>query len=205
MISIVDYGSGNLQAIMNIYKRLNIPSQIICNPEQVLSAEKLILPGVGAFDESMDLLEKSELHSALDEAVLKHNIPILGVCVGMQIMAMSSEEGTMKGLGWFDAKVLKFDANKLQYKPKIPHMGWNSIKPVRESRLFNDVDYGKGFYFLHSYFMNCHDEYDVLATTNYGSEFVCAVNKNNIYGFQFHPEKSHSNGVNLFKNFAEIS
>lgn len=204
MIAILDYGSGNIQAIKNIYKRLKVDCEFVNAPEQLAKASKIVLPGVGAFDEAMRQLEKSGLRESLDYYVLKKNIPILGVCVGMQIMAQSSEEGLLPGLGWFSAKVKKFDVAKLLHKPKIPHMGWNTLHPVTEHNVFKNIDNSKGFYFLHSYYFECADKSDVLSSTTYGEVFSSSVNKGNIFGFQFHPEKSHSNGVNLFKNFAEM-
>ena len=205
MIAILDYGSGNIQAIKNIFKRLNIECEFVCEPEQLKKASKIILPGVGAFDEAMQQLDKSGLRESIDYYVLEKKIPVLGVCVGMQIMAESSEEGELPGLGWFSAQVKKFDEAKLLHKPKIPHMGWNTVHPVTEHPVFNNIDIEKGFYFLHSYYFECQDKADVLSLTTYGEEFTSSVNKANIFGFQFHPEKSHSNGVNLFKNFAEMS
>lgn len=205
MIAIIEYGSGNIQAIKNIYKRLNIESVFVSKPEQLNGCEKIILPGVGAFDESMRQLGESGMLEALNEYVLEKHTPVLGVCVGMQIMAASSEEGELPGLGWFDANVRRFDESRIQHKPKIPHMGWNQIKPKSQHKIFTDVDFETGYYFLHSYYIDCQKAEDVFATSLYGDEFTCAVHKNNIFGFQFHPEKSHSNGVNLFKNFAELS
>ncbi|MFT4906439.1 MAG: glutamine amidotransferase [Oleispira sp.] len=204
MIAIIDYGSGNIKAIKNIYKTLKIECKFVSEPNQLIGVDKIILPGVGAFDEAMTQLNKSGLREVLDSMVLEQEVPVLGVCVGMQIMAESSDEGKLDGLGWFDAKVKLFDESIFNHKPKLPHMGWNEIQPKRESRILTSIDFEKGYYFLHSYYFECHDEKDVLAITEYGDVFHCAINKNNIYGFQFHPEKSHSNGINLFKNFAEL-
>lgn len=205
MIAIIDYGSGNIQAIKNIYKRLNIECEFVSKPDGLKNADKIILPGVGAFDESMRQLSESGMQTALDEYVIAKKIPVLGVCVGMQIMASRSDEGELSGLGWFNANVRRFDPNVIKHKPKIPHMGWNSVYPVREHSVFNNVDQDTGFYFLHSYYFESQDDSDVLAQTHYGDKFSCAVNKENIFGFQFHPEKSHQNGINLFKNFAELT
>ena len=204
MITIVDYGSGNVQAIKNIYKRLNIEC-IIANDTTILrNATKIIIPGVGAFDETMQQLNKSGMRECLDTLVLEKGIPVLGICVGMQIMASSSDEGELDGLGWVNARVKLFDEAELSHKPKLPHMGWNAAKPVRQHPIFESVDINKGFYFLHSYYFACDDAADTLSVTEYGKGFSSAVNKENIFGFQFHPEKSHMNGVNLFKNFAEL-
>lgn len=165
---------------------------------------KLILPGVGAFDESMNKLTDSGLRDTLDEAVLECNMPVLGVCVGMQIMAHKSEEGSSDGLGWIDATVKKFNPAEIPHKPKLPHMGWNSICAKRSHEVLDGIDKEVGFYFLHSYYFDCDSEKDVLASSSYGDEFTCAVSRGNIFGFQFHPEKSHSNGIRLFKNFYEF-
>jgi len=204
MIAIIDYGSGNIQAIKNIYKTLKIDCKFVSQPEQLDGVNKIILPGVGAFDEAMTQLNESGMREVLDLMVLEQEVPVLGVCVGMQIMASGSDEGKLDGLGWFDAQVKLFDENIIKHKPKLPHMGWNEIHPKNEHPILSSIDFDKGYYFLHSYYFECHDEKDILATTVYGDVFHCAVNKNNIFGFQFHPEKSHSNGINLFKNFAEL-
>ncbi len=204
MIAIIDYGSGNIQAIKNIYKKLKIECKFVSEPSQLSGVDKIILPGVGAFDEAMTQLNKSGLREVLDLMVLDQKVPVFGVCVGMQIMAASSDEGKLAGLGWFDARVKLFDENIIKHKPKLPHMGWNEIKTKSDHPILTSIDFEKGYYFLHSYYFECHDENDILATTYYGDIFHCAINKANIYGFQFHPEKSHSNGLNLFKNFAEL-
>ncbi len=204
MISIVDYGSGNIQAVTNIYKRLNIKSNVVSTVKQLKNAQKIILPGVGAFDESINQLNKSGLRETLDNMVLDEYIPVLGICVGMQIMARDSDEGKLPGLGWFSAKVKIFDTENIVNKPKIPHMGWNTIKPLKNSNIFRNIDSELGFYFLHSYYFECENKTDILSSTEYGDTFSSSINKDHIYGFQFHPEKSHINGINLFKNFAEI-
>lgn len=205
MIGICDYGSGNVQAISNIYTRLNVSHQLLSRPEQFdITIKRVILPGVGAFDETMSLLRSSGILKVLEEAVLERGMPILGICVGMQVLANSSEEGTQPGLGWIPGRVKQFDRSLLKAKPAIPHLGWNSISPTRSSRLFDNVDADDGFYFIHSYYYECEKSDDVLATTNYGAEFSSAINRGNIYGTQFHPEKSHQNGIQTLKNFAEL-
>ncbi len=204
MIGIVDYGSGNIQAIANIYNRLNIPFRIIQEPDALKMADHLILPGVGAFDTTMKELNESGLREALDEEVLIKRKPVLGVCVGMQILAESSEEGTMPGLGWIKGKVQKFDVSKLKDKPFLPHMGWNTIEPKINHDVFKDLDYDLGFYFVHSYYFETEDSTNILGTSIYGDEFASAVFNNHIFGMQFHPEKSHSNGVHLLSNFAKL-
>ena len=203
MIGIVDYGSGNVEAIATIYKNLNISCRIISNPSELEEAEKLILPGVGAFDTTMQQLLDSGLKEKLDQLVLKEQKPVLGICVGMQILAETSEEGQLNGLGWIPGKVKKFDVSKFVHKPYLPHMGWNSVIP-KESIIFKNIDNILGFYFVHSYYFECFNADNILGTTEYGSEFSSAVHKDNIFGMQFHPEKSHSNGINLLKNFATL-
>lgn len=204
MIGIVDYGSGNIQAIANIYNRLNIPFQIIKDPDKLKIADHLILPGVGAFDATMKELNDSGMRDSLDEEVLIKQKPVLGVCVGMQILAESSEEGSLPGLGWIKGKVKKFDVSKLKEKPYLPHMGWNTVEPKVNHLLFQDIDHELGFYFVHSYYFDPSQITDILGTSFYGETFASAVYHGHIFGMQFHPEKSHSNGVQLLSNFAKL-
>ncbi len=204
MIGIVNYGSGNIQAIANIYNRVNIPFKIISDYEQLKKADKLILPGVGAFDATMKVLNNSGLREALDEQVLVSGKPVLGICVGMQILSKGSDEGEIGGLGWIDGMVKKFDVTKLHEKPYLPHMGWNSISPLVNHDLFKGVDNELGFYFVHSYYFETENSVNALCNTYYGGDFSSAVYKNQIFGVQFHPEKSHSNGIKLLSNFAKM-
>ena len=204
MITIINYGSGNIRAIGNIYERLNIPFKVANFPEEVIGAEKIILPGVGAFDETIFMLDKSGFRSVLDHEVLINRIPVLGICVGMQILAKKSEEGSLPGLGWINGEVKRIDKTLLISKPKIPHLGWNSVCVSQSNKLFQEVDEEQGFYFLHSYYFECENESDIMSTTVYGKNFASSVNHKNIYGVQFHPEKSHHNGMNLLKNFAGL-
>jgi glutamine amidotransferase len=204
MIGIVNYGSGNVQAIANIYNRVNIPFKIICNYEQMKKADKLILPGVGAFDATMKVLNNSGLREALVEQVLVSGKPVLGICVGMQILSKGSDEGEIGGLGWIDGMVKKFDLTKIHEKPYLPHMGWNSISPLVNHDLFKGVDNELGFYFVHSYYFETENNVNALCNTYYGGYFSSAVYKNQIFGVQFHPEKSHSNGIKLLSNFAKM-
>ncbi len=204
MIAIVDYGLGNISAFANIYKKLNIPFIAAKTAAELNQASKIILPGVGAFDFAMAQLARSGMRPALDELVLDKKVPVLGVCVGMQMMASASEEGTQPGLNWIAGQVKKFDVTKLQHKPTIPHMGWNEVSVKKELDVFADIDCEHGFYFLHSYYFSCQHAEDVLAVADYAGEFACAVHRENIYGFQFHPEKSLLNGVTLLKNFANL-
>jgi imidazole glycerol-phosphate synthase subunit HisH len=159
---------------------------------------------VGAFDQTMILLESSGMLDALNSMVLDDQVPVLGVCVGMQVMADESEEGELRGLGWIKGSVRQIDASLLTNKPKLPHMGWNTVTPKQQRPILDGIDHEKGFYFLHSYYFSCASDENVLTTSHYGSEFASAVVANNIYGFQFHPEKSHANGITIFKNFAEL-
>lgn len=204
MITIIDYGSGNISAIGNIYERLNIDYKIAKSPLEIIGAHKLFLPGVGAFDETMILLENSGFRKALDIEVLINKVPIIGICVGMQVLGGSSEEGKLSGLGYIKGHVKRLDENLIINKPSLPHMGWNNISLKRQSPLFEDIDTEIGYYFLHSFYFECDNHSDVLATTEYGHSFASAINHENVYGIQFHPEKSHNNGVSLLKNFANL-
>lgn len=204
MIAIIDYGSGNVGAIANIYKMLKIPHRITGDLNELKAAERYVLPGVGAFDTTMSYLRESGMVDLLNEQILVHRKKVLGICVGMQILADSSEEGGGSGLGWIPGRVRKIDAASLSAPPCLPHMGWNSISPRSGARLFEDVDPDRGFYFLHSYYFDPAEAADVAATTGYGSELTCAVARDNVFGMQFHPEKSHANGVAVFRNFAEL-
>ena len=204
MITLVNYGLGNIQAFANIYNRLNIPVFIANTHDELARADKIILPGVGAFDWAMTKLNESGMRGCLDDIVIVRRRPVLGVCVGMQMMARRSEEGLLEGLGWIDAEVRKFDEAGFTQKTYLPHMGWNDAQPKRTECLFRGLDTDARFYFLHSYYFVCNNPDDVIATTSYGIKYASAVAKNNIYGIQFHPEKSHSNGIQLLHNFAKL-
>ncbi len=204
MITIVNYGSGNILAIGNIYKRLGIPFEVISEPDALQSASKLILPGVGAFDKTMTQLIESGLKNSLDDLVLRKKVPVLGICVGMQILANDSEEGNLPGLGWIDGHVRHLDTTKFTHKPHVPHMGWNNIEPLSDHPMLKEIDREQGFYFLHTYYFSCTNHGNVLCTTEYGGKFASGVYRDNIFGMQFHPEKSHQNGIRLLKNFAEL-
>jgi imidazole glycerol-phosphate synthase subunit HisH len=203
MITLINYGSGNIQAIINIYKLLNIPIKVAQTAQELAGAEKIILPGVGSFDWSISRLESSGMRSSLDNLVLNNGCPILGICVGMQMMANRSEEGILPGLGWFDAEVRHFNETDVHQKFNCPHMGWNDVLLIEKDTLFKKLDFPR-FYFLHSYYFTIEDSTQVLSTTNYHGDFISAVKNGKIFGVQFHPEKSHRWGVQLLQNFAEL-
>lgn len=204
MITIIDYGVGNIKAFYNIFSKLSVNVKIAQKPEDLLNATKLILPGVGHFDYAMKRFSESGMLKVVDDMVMNHNIPILGICVGMQMLAKSSEEGVMPGLGWIDATVKKIDADLLTQTTRLPHMGWNDVSVKIKNPLLKHLDFNSRFYFLHSYYFDPNLESDSIAFSNYGKEFTCVVNHKNIFGVQFHPEKSHHYGIQLLNNFANI-
>ena len=204
MISIVDYGLGNIRAFVNLYGRLGVPTRVCRSASEVRDAGKLILPGVGSFDYAMAQLETSGMRSELERLVLVRKVPILGICVGMQMLGRSSEEGKSGGLGWIDGVVRLFDVKAIPYVTQLPHMGWNSIRPLRRCDLFSGLDDRSRFYFLHSYYFQCDKSCDVIATTEYGITYPSAVGVENIFGIQFHPEKSHANGIRVLQNFSKL-
>lgn len=204
MILIVDYGVGNIQAIANIYKRLNIPARRVRTADELAGAEKIILPGVGSFDWAMARLEHSGMRGVLDDLVQSKGKPVLGICVGMQMIAKRSEEGSREGLGWLDAEVKKFDLAASSRRAYLPHMGWNDVEPRYGECLFKDIGATGRFYFLHSYYFVPKDQKTILGVTDYGGLFASCVRAGNICGVQFHPEKSHQWGIQLLKNFAEM-
>lgn len=200
MIAIINYGSGNINAISNLLQKQNIKFVVTNKLSDIDKADSLILPGVGAFDATMELLHDTGMYDILNEQVLVKKKNILGVCVGMQVMADSSEEGSMPGFGWIPGTVKKIKIKDFQ-KPTLPHMGWNSLSADKNHFLLSNIDFKLGFYYLHSFYFDVENSNHVLATCKYFHEFPCIVNNSNIYGVQFHPEKSHMNGINLFKNF----
>ncbi|MGB3900555.1 MAG: imidazole glycerol phosphate synthase subunit HisH [Mesorhizobium sp.] len=203
MIVLVDYGLGNIQAFANIYRRLGLPVATARTPQELDGARKIVLPGVGAFDWAMDKLNASGMREKLDELVLERGADVIGICVGMQMMARRSDEGKLPGLGWIDAEVVKFDTSGFNQPTHLPHMGWNDIKVTADDTLFRGIETPR-YYFLHSYHVVPKSDAHVLATASYGGRFVAAVRAGNVYGTQFHPEKSHGWGISLLKNFAEI-
>lgn len=203
MITIIDYGMGNLGSVLNMYKRIGLPARITNDPEQIKDSEKIILPGVGAFDAAMDCIHNNGMITILNQKVKIDKIPTLGICLGMQLLFEGSEEGIKPGLGWIKGKAVKFQFPN-DSTLKIPHMGWNKIKVVKESPLIQDLPDHPKFYFVHSYFVKCRDEGDVLCTTPYGTDFHSIVQHENVFGAQFHPEKSHKFGMKLLENFAAL-
>ncbi len=200
-IVIIDYGMGNLRSVYNKCKRVGFSVLISNNKNDIVQADKLILPGVGHFANGMQKLAKLELLDVLNQKVINEKTPILGICLGMQLFCKFSEEGNVNGLGWIDADVVKFSTDNKRFK--IPHMGWNNIIPCKESFLLNEFNTDHLFYFVHSYYVRCNNQSDVLTTTEYNTEFVSSIQRDNITGVQFHPEKSHEWGELLMKNFLE--
>ena len=205
MIVVVDYGMGNLRSIQNKIERLDARVIISSNLEDIERADRLILPGVGAFDAAMANLKRLGMIPVLNRKVLRDHVPILGICLGMQLFTKFSEEGFVDGLGWIDARTIRFNFNGNGHGLKIPHMGWDSVTVCKPSPYLDGIDLDANFYFVHSYHVQCKDPSDILATTHYGLEFASMVQRDNIIGAQFHPEKSHFHGVRLLENFARGS
>jgi len=203
MITIVDYGVGNLGSIVNMLKKVGAKAQASSDPDVLSQAEKLILPGVGAFDAGMRKLNEAGLVPLLNELVLEKKVPVVGLCLGMQLLTKGSEEGTEAGLGWIDAQTVRFKFGPENVHLKIPHMGWNTLDIQRPHPIVSDLGLESRFYFVHSYHVVCAEETDVVAYTDYGYPIAAIVNKGNIMGAQFHPEKSHKYGMQLLRNFAE--
>ena len=205
MIKIIDYGVGNIRAFLTLFKRLNIPVELATTNNQILSASKLILPGVGAFDHAMQSLNNSGMRPGIEEMVLNQEIPLLGICVGMQMLATESEEGSLPGLNFIPGKVISFKNNSSSSSLPSPHMGWNDVNFVNKlNGIGKDFETSSRFYFLHSYYYEVQNKEHISAISDYGFLFEAAINKKNIYGAQFHPEKSHKWGAKLINNFVEI-
>jgi len=211
MIIVIDYGMGNLGSVKNMLKAVGASAVISSDKNEIKNATKILLPGVGAFDSAMKNLIDLDLIDILKEKAYSDATPIMGICLGMQVLTKGSEEGELGGLGFIDAYARKFDFTHLECNLPVPHMGWNKAYLKKESKLLQEgaESYkdggrmGERFYFVHSYAVSCKDEKDILSTSNYGYEFVSSFEKDNIIGCQFHPEKSHKFGMKLFKNFVE--
>ena len=204
MIVIIDYGMGNVGSILNMVKKFTKEVEISSSHEVIKKADKFILPGVGSFDNGMKNLANLKLIDLLNEKVLKERKPVLGICLGMQLLTERSEEGILDGLKWIEGETIRFrfhDSMRL----KVPHMGWNYVKKVKNSILLENMNGESRYYFVHSYYVSCKNEDNAILKTLYGIEFTSALQKDNIFGVQFHPEKSHKFGLQLIKNFVEYN
>lgn len=201
MITIVDYGMGNLGSILNMFKRIGASAEITGNLDALSRASKLLLPGVGAFDSAMSRINESGIRDVLDRKALQERIPVLGICLGMQLLTRSSDEGQLAGLGWINAVTRRFPPSA---GLKVPHMGWNIATPVRAHPLIGDLLEESRFYFVHSYYVEVDDPRDALLKATHGVQFDAAVSHGNIHGAQFHPEKSHKFGMRFLANFAKL-
>tara|TARA_R110002124_G_scaffold55108_2_gene156053 strand:+ start:16492 stop:17106 length:615 start_codon:yes stop_codon:yes gene_type:complete len=204
VITIVDYGLGNIGAFANVYKRMGIAARIARTADDLAGADRIVLPGVGAFDHAMDLLDSSGMRPTLEDLVVNDRRPVVGICVGMQMLAESSDEGSRSGLGWIPGHVRHFSHAPSNADLPMPHMGWNDVRPSAGQALFVGLESDARFYFLHSFYFECAEPADAAAHTSYGLEFASAVRRGNVHGVQFHPEKSHHYGSALLKNFAEV-
>lgn len=203
MIAVVDYGMANIGSVLNMFRKVGAAAVASADVATLRSAKKIVLPGVGAFDSAMERLRQLDLVGPLTELALERRVPVLGICLGMQLLLESSEEGDTRGLGWIPGRVRRFAFSGENVRLRIPHMGWNELKLAKASTLFQGVTEPQRFYFVHSYYAQCDNAADVLGTASYGSEFVAAVEHDNVAGTQFHPEKSHRFGMRLLQAFAE--
>lgn len=203
MISLVDYGVANLGSMRNMLRRIGVETRLVATPEGIEGATKLILPGVGAFDHGAEALAGLGLIEPLRKRVLSEGMPILGVCLGMQLLGQSSAEGEREGLGLLAARCERLPADPGR-GIRVPHMGWAHVVPTTSDPLLGGLDGHARFYFVHSYHMVCADRSDVLAAAHHGIDFTAMVRRGNVYGVQFHPEKSHRFGMQLLKNFVEL-
>jgi glutamine amidotransferase len=203
-ITIIDYGIGNLGSILNMLRKIGADAVISSSKEEIEKANKLILPGIGAFDSGMKKLLEKNILDVLNKKVLEEKVPVLGICLGMQLMTEKSGEGSIGGLGWIRGEAVRFEFGTNEKKYKVPHMGWNYVHPCKESRLLTGMYADPRFYFVHSYYIKCAKPTDVLLKCNYAFDFDAAFERDNIFGVQFHPEKSHKYGMKLLKNFADL-
>jgi glutamine amidotransferase len=205
MITIIDYDMGNLGSILNMFKRLGVTNvRITSDLNKINESSKIILPGVGSFKKAVKNLSRKGLIEILEKKVFQEEIPLMGICLGMQLLFEKSEEGNCDGLGWIKGDVIKFDFKDNLSEFKVPHMGWNQTLIKKKSELVKNLPLNNKFYFAHSFFVKCKDYEDILMTTQYGAKFTSGIQKNNIFGFQFHPEKSHKYGIKIFENFLKI-
>ena len=202
-IAIVDYGMGNINSVKRKLSKFNCIVKIAHNPDDILQADKIILPGVGHFGKAMEHIKQQHIEGALNDAVQVNKKPILGICLGMQLMATHSEEGNCNGFSWFDAEVVRFKINDT-LRFKVPHTGWNSVFQKKESDLLKGISDLSEFYFVHAYHFVANNKNDILTETKYENTFVSSVAKENIFGVQFHPEKSHDVGMKIFENFIHL-
>lgn len=200
-VVVVNAGIGNLGAIPNMLKRLGVAAQITADPREIEAASQIILPGVGAFDAAMKSLGELGLVEVLNRKALVERVPVLGVCLGMELLGRGSEEGGLSGLGWIAGRAVRFHFDGMEAAPRVPHMGWNYVRPTAVGSLFRDLGEMPRFYFAHSFHLVCDDPADVAGLTKYGYPFASAVQHENIAGIQFHPEKSHRFGLKVFENF----
>jgi imidazole glycerol-phosphate synthase subunit HisH len=203
MIKIIDYSMGNIGSIVNMFKRIDVEVSRATTINDIRMANKLILPGVGAFDQGMENLRRMGIVEALNEEVLERRKPILGLCLGMQLFSRGSEEGQSAGLGWIDAYTVRFRPSEIHYDLKVPHMGWNVLYPCKTHPILADLNPRSRFYFVHSFHVKCNDRSDVLAQSYYGEEFDAGLARGSIIGLQFHPEKSLKWGMAILRRFAE--
>jgi len=201
-IVVIDYGMGNIGSIINMFKFLGVQAKVSSDKETISSADKLVLPGVGHFDKAMENIGKLSLLDTIQDMALLRKVPFLGICLGMQLMCKRSDEGVLPGLSLINAEVNKF-VFPFDSKLKVPHMGWNYVDVKKQSEVLEGIDNQSRFYFVHSYFVSCNSDSDVLTKTTYDSPFVSAFERDNLIGVQFHPEKSHRYGITLFKNFID--
>lgn len=204
MITIIDYGMGNIGSIVNMLRKIGADFGVSSDPDEIHKANKIIIPGVGSFDNGMIRLNELKLIDVLNQKVVEQKTPVLGICLGMHLLTNKSEEGFLDGLGWIDAETIKFNSSN-NNKIKIPHMGWNTVNIMKgSSPLFRNMYENAKFYFVHSYYVKCNNVTNVLTETEYGTDFASSIEKDHIFGVQFHPEKSHKYGMLLLKNFMEL-
>jgi len=203
-VGVIDYGIGNIGSVVNMIRHIGANVDVITEPNKLNYVDKLILPGVGSFDRGITELRERGFIEPLHECVFQRNIQLLGICLGMQLLMKSSEEGNLQGLGWVEGDTKKFNFEGIEKPHRLPHMGWNIVKPTHYGSLFKDRNMEYRFYFVHSYHVMCDEKKDILASAHYGYDFVCALEHNNIFGVQFHPEKSHKFGMELLNNYLEL-